>query len=637
LHFTNRYTQVLTAIGFSFILLMAVRFFLYFSYPDYFSNLDSMELLASLFMGLRVDLAIISLFTFLFWLILLIPTSFSFNLKFRVFFGLVWGIIIAGSVFYNIADAYYFGYVNRHIINEAALLGDDITPFIEMAIGLYLVQIIIGSLIFLSIVFVFYKIFSSRISNKILHTKEWTVIPIIIIIAFLGIRGKLSGKSFSISDAFAVNKLSSGNLALSGVYTTYRSAKKKSINHYRIKPSIAIETLKETLASDATEFVDANYPLMRQRKNTPANKPNIVLVVIESLSSQYLDALAHNNFGVTPNLDALANQGQLFTNFYANGQRSQDGITTLLTGIVQPIGLETIGSGLELYGLSYLGNIAKQNGYETLSMQSSNRRSFRVDVVSKLAGFDNYYGAQDIPNTGNEEGSPQFGTWDGNSLRFLSTKLNSMKEPFLSFFFTSTTHAPFYSPNKKYEKYPHSNKSEYGFLNTLNYVDAEIGAFIQRAKKQPWFDNTIFIFTADHIAARGNLANAKKVKLDSTLNGFHIPLIVYAPKLLSPKRSDILSSHADIIPSIIDIAWLNSPYTMIGQSVFDESITNRFAYVRAGSIIGLGSKNGSVFYNYKNFINKKENVTKEDEELLLSIDATQSYLLKNSKWMKNDN
>lgn len=615
---------------------MAVRFFLYFSYPDYFSNLNSSELFASFFMGFRVDLAIISLFTSIFWLILLIPTKFTFNIKFRLSFGLIWGAIIAGAVFYNIADAYYFGYVNRHVINEAGLLGEDIRPFIEMAIGLYLTQIIIGSIIFSSIVFIFYKIFSSSIKNHTLNKKEWSVIPIVIIIAFLGIRGKLSGKSFSISDAFAVNKLSSGNLALSGVYTTYRSAKKKSVNHYKIKPDIAIKKLRDTLKSENIEFIDDEYPLMRKNKNISSNKPNIVIVVIESLSSQYLDALSHNNFGVTPNLDLLSNQGQLFTNFYANGQRSQDGITTLLTGIVQPVSFEAIGSGLELYGLSYLGNIAKQNGYSTLSMQSSNRRSFRVDVVSNLAGFDEYFGAQDIPNTGDEQGSPQFGTWDGNSFRFLSTKLDQMKEPFLSFFFTSTTHAPFYLPNKRYEKYPHSNKSEYGFLNTLNYVDIQIGEFIKRAKEKPWFENTIFMFTSDHIAARRNLTNSKKVNLKSSLNGFHIPLIVYSPKLLSPKRSDVLSSHADVIPSIIDIAGFDTPYTMIGQSIFDKNAKNRFTYVKAGSIIGLATNSGSVFYNYKNFINKKGDITSKDENLLLSVDSAQSYLLKNSKWMKND-
>lgn len=615
---------------------MANRLFLYFSYPDYFSNLNTAELSASLFMGLRVDLATISLFTSIFWIILLIPIKFVLNIKYRVFFGSLWGVIIAAGVFYNIADTYYFGYVNRHIINETALLGDDVVPFIEMAIGLYLNQIIIGFIIFLSIIFVFYKIFASTIEDKLLHKKEWSIIPIIIIIAFLGIRGKLSGKSFAISDAFAVNKLSSGNLALSGVYTTYRSAKNKSVNHYRIEPSVAIDRLKNTLKSAKNEFIDDAYPLMRKDTTDSKNKPNIVIVLIESLSSQYLDALAHNNFGVTPNLDKLANQGQLYTNFYANGQRSQDGITTLLTGIVQPVGFEAIGSGLELYGLSYLGSIAKQNGYSTLSMQSSNRRSFRVDVVSKLAGFDEYYGAQDIPNTGDEQGSPQFGAWDGNSFRFLSKKLNQMKEPFLSFFFTSSTHAPFYLPNKRYEKYPHSNKSEYGFLNTINYVDAKVGEFLDRAKKQAWFDNTIFIFTADHVAARRNLKDAKKVKLDSSLNGFHIPLILYSPKLLYAKRSSILSSHADIIPSIIDLAGLKAPYTMIGQSLFDESIKERFAYVKAGNIIGIATNNGSVFYNYKNLINKKGNITSEDEDLLLSIDAAQSYLLKNSKWMKND-
>ncbi len=613
---------------------MAVRLFLYYSYPDYFSNLSSSELFSSLFMGIRIDLAIISLFTSVIWLLLLLPFRFTFSPYFRKLLGLIWGIIIGGIVFYNIADTFYFGFVNRHIVNEVAHLGNDIYPFINMAFNLYTYQIIIGFIIFVTIIYIYFKIFSGEIINKSLNKKEWTVIPLIIVISFLGIRGKVSGKSFSISDAFAVSKLSSGNLALSGVYTTYRSAKQEKINHYRVTPSKAIKILQETMSSEKFKFSNKEYPLMRSMVEANKTNYNVVIVVLESLSAKYLDALANNDFGVTPTLDKLATQGQLYTNFYANGQRSQDGITTIYTGITQPVAFESLGSGLELYGLSYLGEIVKDNGYSTLAMQSSNRRSFRVDVVSHIAGFDQYYGAQDIPKTGDEQGEPQFGEWDGNSFRFLFKKLNKIQEPFLSFFFTSTTHAPFFLPHKRYEKYPHSNKNEKGFLNTINYVDTQISHFIENAKKEKWFDNTIFIFTSDHVAARSNLNGAKQTTDNSILDGYHIPLILYAPKILKPLRSNVLSSHSDIIPSIIDILGLETNFSMIGQSIFDNSVNKRFVYVKAGNMIGLGLKNGSVFYNYNNFLGINGDINENEKELLLSIDSAQSYLLKNSKWMK---
>lgn len=635
MQFKNIYTQLLFTIFLSFTFLSLVRVFLYLTYPTYFSDLTTNELLLSFFMGLRIDFAILSLFTSILWLLLLLPIKLTLNKNYRISLGIIFSIIVATIVFFNIADVYYFGYVHRHIVNEMALLSNDLTSFVEMAINLYLTPLLVGIVIFLTIVYIFYKIFSSPLQEQKLESKQWSAILLVIIIAFLGIRGKVSGKSFSIADAFAIKKLSSGNLALSGTYTVYRSAKQKNVNHYKIPPAQAIQTLKDTIKSDKFRFANENYPLMRKMITPTQKNYNVVIVMIESLSAKYLDALSHNDFKVTPTLDKLSQEGQLYTNFYANGQRSQDGITTIYTGITQPVGFEAIGSGLELYGLSYLGSIAKANGYTTLAMQSSKRRSFRVDVVSRLAGFNEYYGAEDIPKTGDEKGKPQFGTWDGDSLRFLSQKLNHIQEPFLTFFFTSATHAPYFLPNKRYALYQHNNKSEAGYLNTLYYVDTQIKEFMQRAKQQTWFDNTVFIFTADHVASSGDAKDAKQIKKSNALlPNFHIPLIIYAPKILKPLQSNILSSHSDIIPSIIDMLGFDTEFTMIGQSLFDTSVSKRFAFVKAGNVIGLGTDDRVLFYNYKDFIGTDANVTQSDKDLLLSIDSAQAYLLKNSKWMK---
>lgn len=452
----------------------------------------------------------------------------------------------------------------------------------------------------------------------------------------MGIRGKLNGISFGTSDAFAVNKVSSGNLALNGFFCFYRGGTINSVNHSAIKPKKAIQTVKDNLYSEKFTFIDNKFPLMRKSTSSIKYDYNIVIIMIESFSAKYLDALANNNFKVTPTLDKLAQEGQLYTNFYANGQRSQEGITTIYTGLTQPVGFENLGEGLELYNPSYLGDIAHKNGYSTLAMQSSNRGSFRVDELSALAGFSEYYGAEDIIKTGEELGLPSYGAWDGNGFRFLLSKLKTIKEPFVSFFFTASTHSPFYSPGKEWEKYPHDIKSENGYLNTLNYVDSQIKEFMEASKKEPWFDKTIFIFTADH-SNQTKLNALKEIKPSNVyLDEFHIPLIIYAPKIIKPKKSHMVSSHNDIIPTIIDILGWKTPFTTIGNSLFDNSVKDRFAFVKMGAIVGIYDGNGSVFYNFNTLISKKGNISKEREELLLSIDSAQAYLLKNSKWMRKN-
>jgi phosphoglycerol transferase MdoB-like AlkP superfamily enzyme len=633
--FTSKYTQVLSALVISLLLLFAVRVFFYLTYQDYFSTLTLSETLASFLMGFRIDIMIIFTFTALLWIALLLPFRFVYDKRYRSFIGVLWGLFIGGVVFFNIGDSLYFGFVNRHLSDELKVIGNDVGILVDMAKDYYPLQTLLSSALFALIVFVFYKIFSADIIEKKVKKREWINIVLILIIAFVGIRGKLEGMSFGVSDAFAVNKLQSGNLALNGFFCFYRAGDRKSINHSKIKLNTAIKNVKNALYSNKTVYPDINYPLMRHFKPTSKRSYNVVIVMIESLSAKYLDALSHNDFGVTPTLDKMANEGLLFTRFYANGQRSQEGITSVYTGVVQPVGFERFGEGLELYGLSYLGKEAKSNGYTTLAMQSSARGSFRIDKLSRLAGFENYFGAEDMPQSHKEQGHPHFGVWDGDMFNFLSEKLHTIQEPFLSFCFTASTHAPYYSPGKQWEKYPHSTKTENGFLNTLSYVDMQIHDFMQRCKKEPWFERTIFIFTADHAnqAKQENPKHLADKKIQ--MPAFHIPLIIYAPKIFKPAVLSTVGAQTDIKTSIVDyLGWQNN-FSSISNSLFDSSVKQRFAFAKRGENIALTDGNHTVNYNFKNFMNSDDsNDSKHLETLLLSIDSAQANLLKTTKWMK---
>ena len=294
-------------------------------------------------MGFRVDMAIIFTLTALLWLALLLPFRFTCSTFYRATLGVIWGFMIAAILFFNIADVLYFGFVNRHISDELALIGNDIGILFNMAMDYYLYQTIISSILFLFVVALFYKIFSAEITNKNINYKEWLLLPLIIVVAFLGIRGKIDGISFGVSDAFAVNKLASGNLALNGFFCYYRGGSRQNTNHLGIELELAIENVKKATYSEKTLSPDSDYALMRTFKTAQKKDYNVVIILIESLSAEYLDALTHNNLGVTSTLDTLANNGLLFENFYANGQRSQEGITSIFTGITQPVWFENYG------------------------------------------------------------------------------------------------------------------------------------------------------------------------------------------------------------------------------------------------------------------------------------------------------
>ena len=298
-----------------------------------------------------------------------------------------------------------------------------------------------------------------------------------------------------------------------------------------------------------------------------------------------------------------------------------------------------LGEGLELSKLSYLGRLAVQNGYDMLAIQSSRRGSFKIDAIMNLAGFKQFYGAEDIPKTGDEAGSPSFGVYDGDMLRFMHKKINTLKEPFISFAFTASTHAPYFSPGKRWEKYPQDPASRNGFLNTVSYVDTMLGEFMRAASEEPWFDKTIFIFTADHVLgidARREKMNDEKIKKFTALDDFHIPLVMYAPKLLSSRTIDRVGSQADLFPTIIHLLGWHNEFTSLSNSLLDEAVPERFAFLRAGSIIGIITEKGMLKYNFSAVVYRQgsEDAVKEMEFLLKAFDTTEAGLIESNRWVK---
>jgi phosphoglycerol transferase MdoB-like AlkP superfamily enzyme len=636
--FKNQFTQISVLLLFSFIVMMAIRFTLLNFYPDDFVDLSTQEFYASLFMGFRVDMITLFTFSILFILLLL----FVKKTKIRAYIGLAWAGVLNTIFILSFSDVLYYDYIHRHISNEIFNLGEDWDIIVGMAFGSMLLYTLGALLVSLLFLYTAYKIFSHELQSFICGKKLYISAFIVSLLLFLGIRNNLGGKSFGSSDAYAVNKVSSGNLALNGFFTIYRTAK-KSKKHNLMKLDKALNITKDAMSSKNAPFIDEEYPLMREYSFKDSPKYNVVIVLLESFGAEHLDGFTHyKELNVTPYFKKLSQEGLKFTNFYSNGYRSIFGITSIFTGLTIPYGFQYLGKGLELSKLSYLGQVAKENGYSTLAMQAGNKRSYRVDTVSALAGFNDYYGAEDMPNveTVDEGRSPLTGTYDFNMLDFYHNKLNAMKEPFMGFAFTDSTHSDFYLPSKKFERFPHDLKNYNGSLNAYIYTDNAIERFMEGVKKEPWFERTIFIFTSDHGSGDALNPIARTYRPDdkpmASIEHFRIPLIIYAPKIFEPKTIETLGSHNDIFPTIVDLLGLNAKISTMGNSLFDEDVAKRFAYFFAGNLIGLITDEGYIKYNFKNIVESSldANKTQELKELLFAADTVEAQLLEKNKWAK---
>ncbi|MBI3545208.1 MAG: LTA synthase family protein [Gammaproteobacteria bacterium] len=353
-------------------------------------------------------------------------------------------------------------------------------------------------------------------------------------------------------------------------------------------------------------------------------------MLLESWSFNYVDALAGSHFGVTPNFDALVKQSLSFTRAYSAGQRSIEGVQATLTGVPRLIGMPHLGVGLELSSISRLGAIAHRHGYRTLFTQSAHRGSFRMYAIARSAGFEEYYGMEDIPLLLDypDAKASDFG-WDYDTLMFVSTKLAQTSKPFLAYVYTGTTHEPFTRLPARFEKRPPGNLSEDGFLNTLYYADWSLGEFMKAAEKAAWFKNTIFIFVADHPLGKFGVKN--------TLDRFHVPLLIYAPGLIKPGQNDTVSSQLDLFPTMMDLLGFEDDFSALGDSLLRKK--DGYALMTAGSIVGIVGEDGYLTHSLKNRLETGAlgappvpAYYDDLEKKLLATDQTVYELLQSNRW-----
>ena len=536
------------------------------------------------------------------------------------FWGLVLYLFVIVATLLLIGDVIYYAEVKRHMGRELLTLSNDFGYIVSMATGPYKFALLAYLLYALGLLVLWVKILAIE---KAPLSRPIIKFVIIVFVLFLGIRGTVDRKSINVIDAFETGDAAYGNLCLNGLFTTYHALRKsKDINH---------RYFEEDKLYDILNLKKSDYPLSKSYKKEDKGY-NLVFVLMESWDYDYIDSFGGSTLGLTPNFDSLVKEGIKFTNFYAAGQRSIEGIQGTLTGLPVLQGMPHLGSGLEVSNFSKLGKLAKNNGYKTIFVQSSRRRSYRIDAIARATGFDEFYGMEDMRIL-LEYPDPQgakFG-WDYETYMLLKDKLKNIEKPFLAYMLTGTTHATFGELPKRFVKHRHEPNGEGGYLNSLYYSDWSLGEFMKFAKAQPWFDRTIFIFSADH-------AGGYKKK-ENFIDKFHIPFLIYAPKLFKPQTMAKTGSQLDVLPTIMDLMGFGDEFSSMGESLFLER--ENLALVSGGEFMGLADDRGYIAHTMKNRIETgsfAETLPDEHfqdlENKLMALDQISFELINSNKWSK---
>lgn len=576
------------------------RIWLFVEYYSYFGELSVGEILFGFIHGIRFDANII--FTFLAPMILFfnLPFKFTQSKIYGAIFSIYSFVVLLVLIGINFGDIAYFDECKRHMGNELFMLGGD-SDFIISMLPLYFFHTL--AIIVLGVVLGF-AIFKLNKFPSLQNPRRFLTLFLLILLSFVVIRGSFGAKPITIANAFISSNSKQGTLSLNGVFTSfinYKRSDKKDLNYLSLDEAIKNLGLK-----------NEKFPLVQQYD---ANKTglNVVLILFEGWNIDFIGAYGSKE-NLTPNFDEIAKNSMKFNNFFACGQRSIEGIQCAMTGILSVPGNLNIGFGLENSNLPRLGEILKKNDYATIAGQTSKRASYYVDAIFKLLGFDDYFGQEDMKILLDypEKKFPKFG-WDYEGFDTLLKHINSRKnEHFFGFLFTGTTHTPYPRLQKQFEKFPYdSGTGINGYKNTIIYADWALGEFIKNAKKQPWFDDTIFIITGDHTV---------KVSADKYYSDFyHIPFLIYSPKHVKAQTVNTYASHVQIMPTIIDLMGFSDKFYALYPSIFKKDM-NPIMHSGDGSF-GIVSPNGYVHRTTENIISSDLNASEKqkNDDILFSI------------------
>jgi len=337
---------------------------------------------------------------------------------------------------------------------------------------------------------------------------------------------------------------------------------------FTILKTLGVQGLKERKDFTEQELVKIYNPVHTYIPNTSdTTRPNIVIIILESFSKEYsaylnptLDKGKYK--GYTPFLDSLMSQSLVFTRAYANGKRSIEAIPAILSGIPSMMNEAYITSPYSGNKLESMGSILKKQGYNTSFFHGGTNGTMGFESFVKVAGFDHYYGRKQYNNEKDYDGS--WGIWDEPFLQYFAQKMNTFPQPFASSVFTLSSHHPYKVPDEYKGKF---RKGTQRIHETVMYADEALRQFFNTAKHMSWYNNTLFIITADHTA------QASHRYYQSSTGMYAVPIILFSPKGTYKGINTEIAQHIDILPTVAQLCGYRQPFISFGNNLFDSTVS----------------------------------------------------------------
>ena len=433
-----------------------------------------------------------------------------------------------------------------------------------------------------------------------------------------------------IKDADSVGNRYNSEMAKDGLYSLFSAFIKNELDYrtyYKTLPDQdAAEFLAAEFTADDTSVPDAAAGSVKRlvRPAGEAIRPNVVVVIMESMGAEFLNECRKDGEDITPCLSRLGREGIFFPNTYATGTRSVRGLEAVSTSIPPLPGMSIVRrEGNE--NLRTIGSIFKEKGYDLKWIYGGYGYFDNMNYFFGNNGFQ----VMDRNSMDDSEvtHSTIWGVCDEDLFRRAIREADEScgrGVPFLQVVFTTSNHRPYTYPEGRIDIPSHT-----GRLGAVKYADYSVGAFVEEARSKPWFDNTLFVFVADHGAG-----SAGKKSLNPETH--RIFSIFYAPALLKPERRETAISQIDVLPTLLGL--LKWPYvaSFYGKDALKPSYRSRYfvsnyqyiGYLRGDDMVVLKPQRGAEFYRDGNEVAPDDRMKELEKEAIY-------YYQNASDWRKH--
>jgi phosphoglycerol transferase MdoB-like AlkP superfamily enzyme len=573
------------------------------------------ELMPAFWLGLKYDLR---------WIAFILTPIAIFSLfpKFNPFRGerpkRFWtaylGIITLLVLFFYGADFGQFAYVNARLNADALIFAEDPQESLQMVWQSYpIVWILIG--LFGAVMMMIWMFRRTHVDveekntniHKFAYRRRWHLTAILLLGWFM--YGFLTLRPLNFFRAFRLNDEFKSNLALNPMQNFFTTLRFRDPDYHteaaRYYPEMQkLLNLTESPKREQNPYARIAYPGSRGLEC----EPNVVLVICESFS-MYKSSMSGNPLNATPFFNQLCHNGIFFNRCFTPTFGTARGVFATITGIPD----------------------VQLGKFSTRNEAAVNQRT----IINEFDGYNKFYfigGRSQFNNFSGlvrnikgvqifEEGSfksPKINVWgisDKNLFLEANDVLAKQNKPFFAIIQTADNHRPYNIPDEdtadfKAPQVPADSLLKYGFesqkeFTAFHYMDYCFRKFMETASKQPYYNNTIFVFVGDHGVDGNALHIYPPAWTEQRLSDEHVPLLFYAPGFLPTEWHNETVSQIDVLPTIAGM--MQEPYlnTTLGRDLLNETPKEPAAFIIYHAPGWIGVVNDQYFYR-KNIRIKKD-------------------------------